>query len=172
MRIGFDTLVTTPLDMSLNDTPCVSCGRCAETCPTGALMPKPRVLEKYEVDESRCILCGICVDACPYDALRDGADFELAHTSRTDPMIDLLAIAAVDRETEVTYIRRERDWATRAAAEGRILRPDRLLPVLPASVAGNGSGGNGGHGGNGNGGHAHDHGPSGAGATGGHAGPA
>ena len=42
MRIGFDTLVTTPLDMSLNDTPCVSCGRCAETCPTGALMPKPR----------------------------------------------------------------------------------------------------------------------------------
>ena len=30
MRIGFDTLVTTPLDMSLNDTPCVSCGRCAE----------------------------------------------------------------------------------------------------------------------------------------------
>ena len=35
MRIGFDTLVTTPLDMSLNDTPCVSCGRCAETCPTG-----------------------------------------------------------------------------------------------------------------------------------------
>jgi len=53
MRIGFDTLVTTPLDMSLNDTPCVSCGRCAETCPTGALMPKPRILEKYEVDESR-----------------------------------------------------------------------------------------------------------------------
>ena len=80
MRIGFDTLVTTPLDMSLNDTPCVSCGRCAETCPTGALMPKPRVLEKYDVDESRCILCGICVDACPYDALRGGQDNELAHT--------------------------------------------------------------------------------------------
>ena len=77
MRTGFDTLVTTPLDMSLNTTPCVSCGRCAETCPTGALMPKPRVLEKYEVDESRCILCGICVDACPYDALRCGPDFEL-----------------------------------------------------------------------------------------------
>ena len=76
MRIGFDTLVTTPLDMSLNDTPCVSCGRCAETCPGADA--KPRVLEKYEVDESRCILCGICVDACPYDALRDGADIELA----------------------------------------------------------------------------------------------
>jgi formate dehydrogenase major subunit len=109
MRTGFDTLVTTPLDMSLNTTPCVSCGRCAETCPTGALMPKPRVLEKYEVDESRCILCGICVDACPYDALRCGPDVELAHESREEPMIDLMAIAALERDTEMSYVRRERD---------------------------------------------------------------
>ena len=142
MRIGFDTLVTTPLDMSLNDTPCVSCGRCAETCPTGALMPKPRILTKYEVDESRCILCGICVDACPYDALRDGGEFELAHTSREEPMIDLMALAAVDRETEVTYIRRERDWLQRAADEGRFVDRGKLLPVLPASIAlGIGNGG-------------------------------
>jgi NADPH-dependent glutamate synthase beta subunit-like oxidoreductase/formate hydrogenlyase subunit 6/NADH:ubiquinone oxidoreductase subunit I/ferredoxin len=147
MRIGFDTLVTTPLDMSLNDSPCVSCGRCAETCPTGALMPKPRVLTKYEVDESRCILCGICVDACPYDALRDGAEFELSHSSRAQPMIDLMAISAVEQETEVTYIRRERDWAARARAEGRLVEPTRLLPVLPPSIAGNGGNGDGhGHG--------------------------
>jgi formate dehydrogenase major subunit len=158
MRIGFDTLVTTPLDMSLNDTPCVSCGRCAETCPTGALMPKPRVLQKFEVNESTCILCGICVDACPYDALRDGADFELSHTSRQDPMIDLLAIAAVERETEVTYIRRERDWLERATAEGRVIGSDRLLPVLPATVAAGGPAGNGhgnGHPGNGHPGNGH-----------------
>jgi NADPH-dependent glutamate synthase beta subunit-like oxidoreductase/formate hydrogenlyase subunit 6/NADH:ubiquinone oxidoreductase subunit I/ferredoxin len=146
MRIGFDTLVTTPLDMSLNDTPCVSCGRCAETCPTGALMPKPRVLQKYDVDESRCILCGICVDACPYDALRDGADFEQSHTSREDPMIDLMSLADVEMETEVTYIRRERDWMARAIADGRLIQSDRLLPVLPASIAGNGKGSGNGHG--------------------------
>jgi formate hydrogenlyase subunit 6/NADH:ubiquinone oxidoreductase subunit I len=150
--------------MSLNDTPCVSCGRCAETCPTGALMPKPRILEKYEVDESRCILCGICVDACPYDALRDGADFELSHLSRSEPMIDLLAIASVDRETEVTYIRKERDWAARAAAEGRIVDPGRLLPMLPPSIAGSSNGGNG------HGGHGHEHGDGNAASTGGHAG--
>ncbi len=152
MRIGFDTLVTTPLDMSLNDSPCVSCGRCAETCPTGALMPKPRVLQKYEVDESRCILCGICVDACPYDALRDGGDFELAHASRQEPTIDLMALAMVDRETEMTYIRRERDWLDRARADGRIVDPGRLLPMLPAGIVadlgtspGNGSGHSNGH---------------------------
>jgi NADPH-dependent glutamate synthase beta subunit-like oxidoreductase/formate hydrogenlyase subunit 6/NADH:ubiquinone oxidoreductase subunit I/ferredoxin len=143
MRIGFDTLVTTPLDMSLNDTPCVSCGRCAETCPTGALMPKPRILAKYEVDESRCILCGICVDACPYDAVRDSDQFELSHTSREEPMIDLLGLAAIERETEVSYIRRERDWAERARAEGRLLEASRLLPVLPASIAGGHGNGNG-----------------------------
>jgi ferredoxin len=161
MRIGFDTLVTTPLDMSLNDTPCVSCGRCAETCPTGALMPKPRVLQKYEVDESRCILCGICVDACPYDALRDGGDIELAHTGRGNPEIDLIALAAIDRESEVTSIRRERDWLERAVAEGRMVASDRLLPVLPASLAGvpagsrSGSGnGHDGHDRHGGGGHA------------------
>jgi ferredoxin len=158
MRIGFDTLVTTPLDMSLNDTPCVSCGRCAETCPTGALMPKPRVLEKYDVDESRCILCGICVDACPYDALRDGAEFELSHESRSDPMIDLIALASVDQESEITYIRRERDWLERAAAEGRPVRPDRLLPVLPPAVSA--AAGNGHRNGDGSGnGHGHAHGP-------------
>jgi NADPH-dependent glutamate synthase beta subunit-like oxidoreductase/formate hydrogenlyase subunit 6/NADH:ubiquinone oxidoreductase subunit I/ferredoxin len=155
MRIGFDTLVTTPLDMSLNDTPCVSCGRCAETCPTGALMPKPRVLEKYEVDESRCILCGICVDACPYDALRDGGEFELAHVDRSDPMIDLMALAEIDRETEVTYIRKERDWLQRAMAEGRYIDAGRLLPVLPPSLQGNGSGN----------GHGNGHGHAGAGAA-------
>ena len=143
MRTGFDTLVTTPLDMSLNTTPCVSCGRCAETCPTGALMPKPRVLEKYDVDESRCILCGICVDACPYDALRCGPDFELSHESRAEPMVDLLATSFVERETEVSLIRRERDWLARAEESGRRLDAGRQLPMLPAGIAGNGHAGNG-----------------------------
>ena len=145
MRTGFDTLVTTPLDMSLNTTPCVSCGRCAETCPTGALMPKPRVLEKYEVDESRCILCGICVDACPYDALRCGPDFELSHESRAEPLIDLLAISSMDRDTEISWIRKERDWLERAQAQGRNVEPGRFLPMLPASIAGNGHASGNGH---------------------------
>ena len=123
MRIGFDTLVTTPLDMSLNTTPCVSCGRCAETCPTGALMPKPRVLEKYDVDESRCILCGICVDACPYDALRCGPDFELSHESRAEPMIDLMAISAMDRDTEITYVRGSATGSPASQESGRPIDP-------------------------------------------------
>jgi ferredoxin len=127
-------------------------------------MPKPRVLQKYEVDESRCILCGICVDACPYDALRDGGEFELAHSSREEPMIDLMAMAQVDRETEVTYIRKERDWLQRAIDAGRFVQSDRLLTVLPATLtrtdAGNGNAHGDGHdhadhGGSHGGSHAH-----------------
>lgn len=97
-------------------------------------MPKPRVLEQYDVDESRCILCGICVDACPYDALRCGPDFELAHESREEPHIDLLSYSAVQHDTEMSYVRRERDWMSRALAAGRDVSTDRLLPVLPARI--------------------------------------
>ena len=78
-------------------------------------------------------------------------------------MFDLLALAAVERETEMSYIRRERDWAERARAEGRLLDRSRLLPVLPASLANGDGNGNGHANGNGHGngsangsGHAHD----------------
>jgi len=122
-------------------------------------MPKPRVLEKYDVDESRCILCGICVDACPYDALRCGPDYELSHDSRAMPIVDLLATSSIDRDTEITFIERERDWLERAQAQGRFLDTGKMLPVLPANVAGNGNGnghGSGGHShSDGNGQHAH-----------------
>ena len=49
-------------------------------------------------------------------------------------MIDLLAISAIDRDTEMSYVRRERDWLTRAQADGRASPPSRLLPMLPAGA--------------------------------------
>jgi hypothetical protein len=87
------------------------------------------------------------VDACPYDALRCGPDFELAHESREEPMIDLMAIAALERDTEISYVRRERDWLARAQAQGRDIPAERQLPMLPpglvktnGSTASNGAG--------------------------------
>ena len=85
------------------------------------------------------------------DALRDGGEFELAHSSRAEPMIDLMAMAQVDRETEVTYIRKERDWLQRAIEAGRFIESDRLLTVLPATLSRDGDSGNG----NGSGGGTH-----------------
>ncbi len=96
---GFDSLVTTADYVSLNETPCVSCGRCAETCPVGALMPRPRTLETYQLDISRCIFCGICADACPYDALRCGPEFEFSEYQRDLPMLDILEMSDRERPT-------------------------------------------------------------------------
>src|SRR4029077_9769194 len=72
---------------------------------------------------------------------RCGPEFELASSTREEPMIDLMAISAMDRDTEVTWIHRERDWLARAQEEGRLIDPGRLLPMLPAgALPGTGNG--------------------------------
>ncbi|MBR6392349.1 MAG: [Eubacterium sp.] len=37
---GFDTSIGQPFAVSLNNTPCISCGQCTVVCPTGALVEK------------------------------------------------------------------------------------------------------------------------------------
>jgi formate dehydrogenase major subunit len=82
MGRGWDTIVSTPDNLPLQMVGCVSCGKCAETCPTGSIETNPRVLASYDLDESRCIFCGECVEVCPYDALEQTDFFELANYSR------------------------------------------------------------------------------------------
>ena len=55
-------------------------------------------------------------------------------------MIDLMAISSIERDTEMSYVRRERDWLARAQAAGRDVRAGRLLPMLPAGMLGARSG--------------------------------
>ncbi len=86
MGRGFDTIVTTPFHASLNESNCVSCGACAETCPTGALMLRERQVERYDLDISRCIFCGDCVEVCPHGALAESPYFEFAGYDRFAPM--------------------------------------------------------------------------------------
>jgi formate dehydrogenase major subunit len=78
MGAGYDSIVTTPWNVSLSYTDCVSCGACAETCPTGALMMRERDLQTYELDVVRCIYCGDCVEVCPHGALGETPNFELS----------------------------------------------------------------------------------------------
>ncbi|HUK77416.1 MAG TPA: FAD-dependent oxidoreductase [Thermoleophilia bacterium] len=80
---GWDTIVSTPDNLPLQTVGCISCGKCAETCPTGSIDVNRRVLDRYDLDESRCIFCGECVEVCPYDALEQTGFFELAGYSRT-----------------------------------------------------------------------------------------
>ena len=44
---------------------CISCGACAENCPTEAIYEADG---KYEIDADKCIDCGSCADACPVEA--------------------------------------------------------------------------------------------------------
>jgi formate hydrogenlyase subunit 6/NADH:ubiquinone oxidoreductase subunit I len=83
MGRGFDTIVSTGDNMPLQMVGCVSCGKCAETCPTGSIITNPRTLVSYDLDESRCMFCGECVEVCPYEALEQTDFFELAGFSRT-----------------------------------------------------------------------------------------
>ena len=45
---------------------CTGCGRCLETCPTGALY---LVEGEIALDETLCNECGACVPVCPAEAL-------------------------------------------------------------------------------------------------------
>ena len=108
MGRGFSTIVTTPFNVSLKDTDCVSCGACAETCPTGALMLAERDLTKYEIDVSRCIYCGDCVEVCPHGALGETPNFELAEFDRFRTM--QLQKEDLARAPEFKYRPRTKDF--------------------------------------------------------------
>jgi NADPH-dependent glutamate synthase beta subunit-like oxidoreductase/formate hydrogenlyase subunit 6/NADH:ubiquinone oxidoreductase subunit I/ferredoxin len=83
MGRGYDAIVSTADNLPLQLVGCVSCGKCAETCPTGSIETNPRLLGSYDLDESRCMFCGECVEVCPYDALEQSDFFELAGYNRT-----------------------------------------------------------------------------------------
>jgi NADPH-dependent glutamate synthase beta subunit-like oxidoreductase/formate hydrogenlyase subunit 6/NADH:ubiquinone oxidoreductase subunit I len=79
---GFDTIVSTPFNVSLHDTDCVSCGACVQVCPTGSLMMAERNLTRYSFALDRCIFCGDCVEVCPHGALGETPNFELSFFNR------------------------------------------------------------------------------------------
>lgn len=64
---------------------CVECGKCASTCPYGAIRENVRPCErsckikaitmdtnkKAHIDNKKCISCGACVYQCPFGAIMD-----------------------------------------------------------------------------------------------------
>ena len=86
---GFDTIVSTPFNVSLHATDCVSCGACVQVCPTGSLMMAERELVRYDFALDRCIFCGDCVEVCPHGALGETPNFELSFYNRFGPDVTL-----------------------------------------------------------------------------------
>ena len=43
---------------------CIMCGKCARTCPEGAISQNAKGV--YMIDKKKCVGCGKCVEACPH----------------------------------------------------------------------------------------------------------
>ena len=119
MGRGWDTIVSTPDNLPLQTVGCISCGKCAETCPTGSIEIDRRVLRSYDLDESRCIFCGECVEVCPYDALEQTAFFELAGYSRTKLAGESLFVRVPQKTDGPRPIVADVEPHVRDAVEGR-----------------------------------------------------
>ncbi|MBN2794263.1 MAG: 4Fe-4S binding protein [Clostridia bacterium] len=52
--------------MKVNDSKCVGCGICSETCPVDAIEFKNN---KAEIITTRCIKCRMCMVACAHKAI-------------------------------------------------------------------------------------------------------
>lgn len=69
----------------IDETKCISCGRCHDVCPYNAIVQVPVPCEeacpvgaiskdengKEHIDAEKCILCGKCLMSCPFGAIVD-----------------------------------------------------------------------------------------------------
>jgi len=46
---------------------CVSCGACADVCPSSAI----EIQDIAVVDDSKCVDCGACISECPSEAIEE-----------------------------------------------------------------------------------------------------
>ncbi|BCL83475.1 FAD-dependent oxidoreductase [Ktedonobacteria bacterium brp13] len=122
---GFDTIVSTPFNVSLHDTDCVSCGACVQVCPTGSLMMAERYLKRYSFAVDRCIFCGDCVEVCPHGALGETPNFELSFFNRLG---DDITLEKNDLANAPNYLVRQR--LPRGKKDLPVMSP--LVRPLPA----------------------------------------
>jgi len=54
--------------ITIDETLCKGCTKCARTCPVGAI--EGTVKNPHKIDQSKCIKCASCLNACPFKAIK------------------------------------------------------------------------------------------------------
>ena len=92
---GFNTLIASPFNMPLSQTPCVNCGQCITVCPVGALKEKDDTDRVWEAiyDESKHVV----VQTAPAVRAALGEDFLMPiGTPVTGKMVTALKMLGFD----------------------------------------------------------------------------
>ena len=67
MEYGMKSIAPSGYSARVDDEACVSCGKCADACPFGAIVAEGRTIL---YDQSKCMGCEACVELCPKGARR------------------------------------------------------------------------------------------------------
>lgn len=93
---GFDTIVSSVFNMSLNDVPCTMCGQCINVCPVGALREKDDTDEVWEALANDDL--HVVVQTAPAVRVALGEEFGMPIGSRvTGKMVTALKHLGFDR---------------------------------------------------------------------------
>jgi len=93
---GFDTIVASPFNMSLKDTPCVNCGQCINVCPVGALREKNNIDIVWKAIENPDL--HVVVQTAPAVRVAIGEEFGLPIGTRcTGKMVSALKRLGFDK---------------------------------------------------------------------------
>ena len=72
----------------LNTRKCMSCGACANACPSRLIILEDKGdMRELRFELGRCTYCGSCRDACPQGAIEMSQQFELSTTNPEDLLI-------------------------------------------------------------------------------------
>lgn len=118
--VGFIAVVEPVLDES-GGSDCISCGLCADVCPSGAIT---MVDDKPVIDLSRCYGDGKCVNVCPTAALRaqrEGWDVYVGGKWGKAPQIGALFERFASNDAALELVERLLDAYCRLAKKGERL---------------------------------------------------